>query len=132
MVRFLLIVLAILTSSCASTTHIQQYPGLDSDGATSATLYFVRDKSFYGSAIGASVSVDSYQVGSIGPGGSLKVRVPAKKVSITTTSGSFDLSAEASSEYYFEVFLPFHGVIAMDEFEISAISKERAKALGIN
>jgi hypothetical protein len=101
-------------------------------GSDVALVHFVRSNSPYGSAIAAPVEVDGYLAGKIGPGDSLTIKVPAKEVSISTTKGRIVLNAMKGYEYFFKIHLPFHGLIAMDEFEISAINEKQARELGLN
>ena len=130
--RLVTLTFSILCASCASTTQHQAHPDLTSYGSDFAIVHFVRSNSFYGAAIAAPVEVDDYLIGRIGPGDSLTTKVPAKKVSISTTKSRIVLDAEKGFEYFFKIHLPFHGIIAFDEFEISAIDKKQARELGLN
>ena len=130
--RLVTLIFSILCASCASTTQHQAHPDLTSYGSDFAIVHFVRSNSFYGAAIAAPVEVDDYLIGSIGPGDSLTIKVPAKEVSVSTTKSRIVLDAEKGFEYFFKIHLPFHGIIAFDEFEISAIDKKQARELGLN
>ena len=130
--RLATLIFSILSASCASTTQYQPHPNLPSYGSDFALVHFVRSNSFYGAAIAAPIEVDDNLIGKIGPGDSLTIKVPAKEVSISTTKNRIVLDAEKGFEYFYKIHLPFHGIIAMDEFEISAIDEKQARELGLN
>ena len=119
-----------LAASCAGTTNYH-YPNIDSFGSETAKLYFVRKRSFYGSAIAAQITIDGNLVGEVGSGDSLITKVPASRILISTTQSDMEIDTERGGNYYFEIYLPFHGPLAFDEFELSAISAQRARELGL-
>lgn len=126
-----LVAAAVVCASCAGTTAVQPYPGLESYGPDVALVHFLRKNSGYGAALAAAIEIDGHPVGGIGPGGALAARIPARQVTISTSGGSVVLNAKKGQEYYYEIRLPFHGMFAMDEFEISPISAQQARALGL-
>lgn len=119
-----------LAASCAGNINYQ-YPNIDSFGSETASLHFVRKRSFYGSAISAQITIDGNLVGEVGSGDSLTTKVPASRILISTTESNIEIETEKGSNYYFEIYLPFHGLLAFDEFELSAISAQRARELGL-
>jgi hypothetical protein len=120
----------VLSASCAGTTNYQ-YPNIDQFGSETASLHFVRKDSFYGGAIAAKISIDGNLVGELGPGDSLTTKVPASRILISTKRSNIKKDAERGRHYYFEVYLPFNGPLATNEFELSAISAQRARELGL-
>lgn len=120
----------VLSASCAGTTNYQ-YPNIDLLGSDTASLHFVRKRSFYGSAIAAQITIDGNLVGEVGSGDSLTTKVPASRILISTTGSDMEIVTERGGNYYFEIYLPFHGLLAFDEFELSAIGVQRARELGL-
>ena len=123
--------LTMLLMSCASTKQYHQYPNVESYGANTAVLHIIRKNTADGSALGAPVNVDDYQIGRIGPGGHLATRIPAKTVSVSSTNNSVIINADAGKEYIVEVFTPGRlWVVTPAGFDVHQTNKRRMKKLG--
>jgi hypothetical protein len=125
------LMLAMLLASCASTKQYHQYPNVESYGAETAVLHIIRKNTADGSALGAPVNIDGFLIGRIGPGGHLVTRIPARSISISSTNNTVVINADASKEYFVEIFTPGRlWLVTPAGFDVHQTNERRMKKLG--
>jgi len=124
-----IMLLCFLLASCAVTTQYQQYPALDPSNTPTAVIHVVRANSPIGLVITAPVYVDRYLIGRVGPGGHITTRVPVGRVFITSTTADIVLNTERDKSYFFEVTTPVQLWIVTPDFNVTAITRDRAREI---